>query len=199
MGLKKIFIFGIVWVTNVIATGSVTVFNPNGSIATYTTNIQAGINACPVGGTVSVPAGTYTEAVYVNKGIALVGNGTPTITTQGLGNTNTVTFKGTLTNNASISGFKITGATGDLPNGNGIYCNQGSPTITTNILTGNTYDGIICLDHSSPSITNNTILGNGYYGIHCFYYSSPFITNNIISGNSNSGISCSFSSPIHHQ
>ncbi len=31
--------------------------------ATYTT-IQAGVNACPLGGTVFVSAGIYTEAVY---------------------------------------------------------------------------------------------------------------------------------------
>ena len=53
--------------------GSVTVYDAGGSIqGTYTT-IQAGINACLVSGTVSVSAGTYTETVYVNKGIALAG------------------------------------------------------------------------------------------------------------------------------
>ncbi|MFH0774619.1 MAG: hypothetical protein V2A53_03880 [bacterium] len=50
----------------------------------------------------------YTEAVYVNKRIALVGVETPTIIAGGFGNT--VTFEGNTTNNASISGFMITGA-----------------------------------------------------------------------------------------
>ena len=47
----------------VTVTGTDTVF----------TTIQAGINACPVGGTVSVSAGTYTEAVHINNRIALFG------------------------------------------------------------------------------------------------------------------------------
>jgi len=171
--------------------GSVTVYDAGGSIqGTYTT-IQAGINACLVSGTVSVSAGTYTETVYVNKGIALVGVGTPTITAFGLGSTNTVTFIGSATNNASISGFKITGATGSYPNGIGIFCNNGSLTITNNTISGNNY-GIYCW-YSSPTITNNIITGNGGNGIFC-YHSSPSITNNTISGNY-IGIYCSYSSP----
>ncbi|MFH1860491.1 MAG: right-handed parallel beta-helix repeat-containing protein, partial [bacterium] len=178
--------------------GTVTVYNTDGSITTTTTTIQAGVNACPVGGTVSVSAGTYTEAVYINKRIALVGAGSSstTITAAGLGATNTVTFSGTATDNASISGFKITGATGNWPagTGNGIYCHQGSPTITNNTISGNSYAGIYCLYSSSPTITNNTISGNRNYGIKCDS-SSPSITNNTISGNTLSGIFCYFSSP----
>ncbi|MBU1598958.1 right-handed parallel beta-helix repeat-containing protein, partial [bacterium] len=177
--------------------GSVTVYSPDGSIQGNYTTIQAGVNACPVGGTVSASAGTYTEAVYINKRIALVGTGTPTITASGLGNTNTVTFVGIATNNASISGFKITGATGGWPNGMGIYCNNGSPTITNNTILGNSGSGISC-NSSFPSITNNTISGNNS-GIYC-NFSSPTITNNTISGNTKSGntnigIYCVSSSP----
>ncbi|MBU0579474.1 right-handed parallel beta-helix repeat-containing protein, partial [Patescibacteria group bacterium] len=162
-------------------TGSVTVY-PGG--ATYPT-IQAGVDACPVGGTVSASAGTYPEAVYINKGIALVGVGTPTITAQGISNTNTVTFNGSATNNASISGFIITGGS---EGSNGIYCNNGSPTITNNIISGNSNSGIYCW-YSSPFITNNTLTGNST-SIFCYNHSSPFITNNTISGNSVSGIFC---------
>ncbi|MBU1600227.1 right-handed parallel beta-helix repeat-containing protein, partial [bacterium] len=170
--------------------GSVTVYNASGGfVGTYTT-IQAGVNACPVDGTVSVAPGTYTEAVYINKGIALIGVGTPTITASGLGNTNTVTFDGDATNSASISGFRITGATSYY---HGIYCNNGSPTITNNTISGNNWDGIECYS-SSPTIFNNTISGNSY-GISCWANSFPLITNNIISGNSGSGILCYFSSP----
>ncbi|MBU0767413.1 right-handed parallel beta-helix repeat-containing protein, partial [Patescibacteria group bacterium] len=155
--------------------------------------IQQGVNACETGGTVSVSAGTYTEAVYINKQIALVGVGTPTITASELEEeTNTVTFDGTLTDNASISGFKITGATGNIPNGNGIYCKNGaSPIITNNTITGNS-NGIYC-DSSSPTITNNTITGNSN-GIYCNSSTSPSITNNTISGNGE-GILCHSSSP----
>ncbi|MFH1562096.1 MAG: right-handed parallel beta-helix repeat-containing protein [Nitrospirota bacterium] len=163
--------------------GTVTV---TGTDTVFTT-IQAGVNACPVGGTVSVAAGTYIEAVYINKRIALVGAGSnsTTITAQGISNTNTVTFAGIATNNASISGFKITGATwdegSDEISGAGIYCTNGSPTITNNTILGNDC-GIAC-EESSPSITNNTISGNGGVGIYCENSSSPTITNNIITSN----------------
>ncbi|MBI4777427.1 hypothetical protein HY792_00665 [Candidatus Desantisbacteria bacterium] len=36
--------------------------------------IQEGINACSNGGKVSVSAGTYMEAIYIDMQIALVGN-----------------------------------------------------------------------------------------------------------------------------
>ncbi|MFH0775680.1 MAG: right-handed parallel beta-helix repeat-containing protein, partial [bacterium] len=147
--------------------------------------IQAAVNAANSGDRIYVSAGTYNEAVYINKRIALVGVGTPTITVKGLGDTNTVTFDGNVTNNASISGFRITGATDQyfLPNyGIGIYCNQGSPTITNNTISEN-YTGICC-SYSSPFITNNTISGNSWCGILCdVFSSSPFITNNTIRNN----------------
>ncbi|MBU1706022.1 right-handed parallel beta-helix repeat-containing protein, partial [Patescibacteria group bacterium] len=170
--------------------GSVTVCNSYGTITGIYTTIQAGVNACPVGGTVSASAGTYPEAVYVSKGIALVGVGTPTIDASELGETNTVTFDGIATNNASISWFIITGSS------NGIYCNNGSPTITNNTISGNSSHGIYCYSSSSPAITNNTISGNSSHGIYCYSSSSPAITNNTISGNGNTGIFCLSSSPL---
>jgi len=42
------------------ASGSVTVYNPDGSFNCATDTIQWGINACPNGGTVSVKDGIYT-------------------------------------------------------------------------------------------------------------------------------------------
>ena len=153
--------------------------------------IQSAVNAASAGDTIYVSAGTYNEAVYINKGIALVGVGTPTITASGLGETNAVTFEDIDTDSALISGFKITGATGNYPNGSGIYCNNGSPTISSNTISGNS-SGIAC-DSSSPFITNNTISGNSKVGIACDS-SSPSITNNILTGNS-CGILCNHSSP----
>ncbi|MBU1262014.1 hypothetical protein KJ640_03580 [bacterium] len=156
----------------------------------YTT-IQAAVNAASNGDRIYISAGNYNEAVYVNKRIALVGVGTPTITAGGLGNTNTVTFDGTATNNASISRFRITGATGRYywTNGNGIYCNFSSGTITNNTITGNDY-GIYC-SSSSPSITNNIITENGttsiaYYGIYN-YSGTPIIDYNCVWGNGSGG------------
>ncbi|MBU1261505.1 PEGA domain-containing protein, partial [bacterium] len=177
-------------------------YSPEGTITGTYTTIQEGVNACLTGGTVSASAGTYTEVVYINKQIALVGVGTPTIDASGLGDTNVVTFDGASTNNALISGFKLYGATGGWPNsGMGIRCYSSSPIILNNIIIGNTY-GIFCYS-SSPTILNNIIIGNyhgifcysssltilnntileNYYGISCFESSSPTILNNTISEN----------------
>ncbi|MBU0701973.1 right-handed parallel beta-helix repeat-containing protein [bacterium] len=154
--------------------------------------IQAAVNAAGSGDTITVSAGTYTEAVYISKGIALVGVGTPVIKPPSY--TNAVKF-GSGADNASISGFKITGASSGYC---GIYCYSSSPSITNNIISGNSGYGIYCYYSSSPTITNNTISGNSGSGISCYYYSSPTITNNTISGNSGSGIyrsSSYYSSP----
>mgnify|MGYP001558208943 FL=1 len=148
-------ILGIMACTASYIHAEVTVNNAAGNfIGTYTT-IQAGINACPTGGTVSVSAGTYTEAVYINKGIALIGAGTNStiITTAGISNRSTVRYDGTATNNASISNFTIKGATGDLPNGCGISCSNGSPTITNNAISGNVC-GIYCYSSGCYGMQN---------------------------------------------
>jgi len=42
--------------------------------------IQSAVNAANNGDTITVSAGTYTEAVYINKGIALVGAGSNSTT-----------------------------------------------------------------------------------------------------------------------
>ncbi|MFH0774616.1 MAG: right-handed parallel beta-helix repeat-containing protein, partial [bacterium] len=124
--------------------GSVTVYNAGGSFNCATDTIQLGVNACPVGGTVSVSAGTYTEAVYINEGIALIGSGTPVIDPSVAGSG--VTFDGNGADNAIISGFKITGAT------DGIDCINGAdPRLANNLISGNSSHGIYC-NSSSPSI-----------------------------------------------
>lgn len=51
-------------------------------------------SAAKIGDTIIAWAGTYNEAVYINKGISLVGISTPTITASGPGGVNTVTFVG---------------------------------------------------------------------------------------------------------
>lgn len=168
----------------------VVVYDTSGNlVGTYIT-IQQGIDACPIGGTVSVFAGTYTECVHIEKRIALVGVGTPTIDPQT--SWNTVTFYGDSANGGIITGFRITGVTAlGLPYA-GIRCNNSSPAITNNIISGNKEYDITC-DSSFPFITNNTISGNGY-GIHCSS-SSGTITNNTMLGNYY-GIVCISSSLI---
>ncbi len=162
----------------------------NGSIKYPYYCIQQATDDCCLSsdGTVSVAAGTYNESVHINKKIALIGAGAAqtTITAAWFINTNTVTFDGTA-GKAMISGFKITGATGDsFSGGNGIYCcSSSSPIITNNTISGNNNSGICCALSSSPLIINNTISGNNDSGIYCYWLfpASPNIYNNIITEN----------------
>jgi len=73
--------------------------------------------------------------------------------------------------------------------GGGIYCSDGSPVITNNLVFRNTSDrggGIFC-SYASPLIENNTISENtgriSGGGIECARSSLPEIVNNTISGN----------------
>jgi parallel beta-helix repeat protein len=107
-----------------------------------------------------------------------------------------------------VQGFTIiNGYAAD--DGGGISCENSSPTISDNIISGNEAHGpidtgkgggIYCYD-SSPIITGNTISGNecdlAGGGIAC-WSSSPTITGNTIMGHYTSwggGIYCKYSSP----
>jgi len=91
--------------------------------------------------------------------------------------------------------------------GGGIRCVQSSPTISYNVIMGNTANtgaAIYCHWQSSPVITGNIITGNigGSYGagIYCYNQSNPVITDNTISENmvimgSGGAISCFDCSP----
>ncbi|MBW1673043.1 MAG: T9SS type A sorting domain-containing protein, partial [Deltaproteobacteria bacterium] len=90
--------------------------------------------------------------------------------------------------------------------GGGIACYESNPTISNNIITGNSSGevggGISCF-LSSPSISNNIITGNSSGevggGVGCESSGSPTISNNTITGNSaeaGGGILCSDSSPL---
>ncbi|NOZ70163.1 MAG: DUF1565 domain-containing protein [Deferribacteres bacterium] len=65
--------------------------------------------------------------------------------------------------------------------GSGIIVSSGSPSITNNTITGNSY-GIYVLNSSNPSVTGNTITDNRY-GIYIVNSSAPVINNNILSCN----------------
>ncbi|MEW6606240.1 MAG: right-handed parallel beta-helix repeat-containing protein [bacterium] len=186
--MKKIIKCLIVWIVLGI---NITVYAADLYVPWSYTTIQTAVNAATTGDTIYVGTGTYNEAVYINKSIALVGAGANvcTITTTGLRYVNALTFDGA---GGTITGFTIRKASQA-----GIYCiNNANPTITNNTISENVEDGILCYNNSSPTITNNIILKNGNYGIHCKNNSFPTITNNIISGNRYEGIYCDYSSPF---
>lgn len=98
--------------------------------------------------------------------------------------------------NTTISNNQATGLTGS---GAGVYCHNSSPTLTVNVITGNSASfvggGVYC-NGCSPTLTNNVIAGNsasGRGGGLCCTGASPSLVNNTLSDNSSSqggGIYC---------
>ncbi len=169
--------------------------------------IQAGIDASSDGDTVLVADGTYTgdgnkNLDFKGKIIEVRSENGPASTiidceNDGLG----FYFHSGEGKVSVVDGFTITNGSGkEARGGGGIFCIDSAPTITNNIITGNTTDhnggGIYCYQseprYPSPVITNNTITGNkashgGDGGGNACYQSSPGIANNIIMENSGSG------------
>lgn len=107
---------------------------------------------------------------------------------EGDGTTSVVTFDGSGSDNAKISGFTITGGNGW--DGGGIYCEDGSPVIENCVITGNCsyyYGGGIYCKDGSPVIENCVITYNYSYqyggGIECIDGASPTIKDCFICGN----------------
>ncbi len=184
-------------------------------------SIQTALDNASSGDIVLVADGAYTENItWPNvDGIKLRSvNGASSTTIDGnsSGSVITLSYSG-ITLATEIDGFTITNgsATNTTTNGGagaGIFCNEASPTIKSNIITGNTAvnaattgeggsagGGISCNNYSSPTIRNNTITNNSATnnyegnnwnpgaiaggGIACNWYSSPTIENNTITSN----------------
>ncbi|MHC4175387.1 MAG: right-handed parallel beta-helix repeat-containing protein, partial [Planctomycetota bacterium] len=192
--------------------------------------IQAAIDDCNDGDIVIVEAGTYSEAINFNGKNIVVSSTDPndpdTVAAtvialaerapgRGSGPArpegSVVTFANGEGPEAVLSGFTITGGYGTLDTtltdetpvfwGAGIYCNNASPTITRNVITGNSgplemggddpaqwqlgYGAGIGGAESSPLITHNIIKGNSAYaGAGILVFGEPTISNNLIYDNS---------------
>ncbi len=161
--------------------------------------IQEGIDASFDGDTVLVQPGTYVENIDFNghnivlgSMFLITGDDSYISTTiiDGNGSGSVVTFENGEDNAVVITGFTI--QNGFSLEGGGIYCLSSDPTISYNIISGNSSEsdggGIYC-DDSNPVIFRNTISGNSNYegvggGICCRNNSSPNIYGNTVSGNS---------------
>lgn len=125
--------------------------------------IQEAITAASPGDIIYVKTGAYNENIDVDKQLSLVGDGAEdTILSAANSDKNAINITA---NNVSISGFKITGATGWYPSASGVYLNHvNNVSLLHNYVTNNTYG--ICLDFSNNNtIKNNTVLLN-YFGIN---------------------------------
>jgi uncharacterized membrane protein len=130
--------------------------------------IQAAINAASNGDTVLVSPGTYVENINVNgKAITVTSsNGPLTTIIDGNHNGTVVTFNHSETAASVLSGFTIRNGFQNGGFGGGISISSASPTVSSNLITGNhAATGIgIFVNGGSSLIKNNTISNNDQTG-----------------------------------
>ena len=166
------------------------------------TSIQAAIDAAEDGDTILVKPGTYAENVdFSGKAVLLrseQGAGETTIDGNQAGSV--VAFRSGEDQFSVLSGFTLTN--GLATDGGGVLCDNASPTIKNNIISGSTatfLGGGVYLLNSSTYLSNNVILENVslFGGGICCRGSFSTISNNTITKNSTlygGGMSCQFSS-----
>jgi len=155
--------------------------------------IQEAINFSVDGDTVEAHHGTYIENINFNghsiilASLFLAFGDTSAISAtiiDGSFSGSAVTFENGEDSTAMITGFTI--RNGLAASGGGIYCINSNPTISNNIIIGNSAfegGGVSC-DGANPTIAGNTITGNSADslggGIFCGNSSNPVITNTIV-------------------
>ncbi|MFH1999972.1 MAG: right-handed parallel beta-helix repeat-containing protein [Planctomycetota bacterium] len=168
--------------------------------------IQAGIDAAVNGDTVLVAPGIYVENIdFLGKAITVKSSDGAESTIIDGGNPldpdlgSVITFSNSEGADSVLDGFALTNGTGTYFEyvsgwwdycGGGIFCNDSSPTLTNNTISGNMAEwqggGVYCIS-SSPTVINSVISGNSAGeggGICCNISCSPTFTNNTISENS---------------
>jgi parallel beta-helix repeat protein len=138
-------------------------------------SIQEVINSAQMGDVIFVHEGTYSQQVFVNKSLTLIGE-----------DANTTIIEGVRAHKASyvkISGFTIRRSI------HGIDLDEcNSITISGNIVTGNMQYGIFVVNSRNIIISGNIILNNGDRGVYLRYSSYNTVSNNTVSIHSEYGI-----------
>jgi len=170
-------------------------------------SIQAGINfATTTGDSVSVAAGTYVENInFRGRAVKVFGEeGAENTIIDGNHNGAVITCESGENHNSILKGFTI--KNGYRTHGGGIFCSNGSPTLSDLIIKNNTavyHGGGISCDGSNPNITNvlitdNTSVIDDGGGIWLAANSNPVLINvSIVGNNANTkggGIICTASS-----
>ncbi|MFN0135314.1 MAG: right-handed parallel beta-helix repeat-containing protein [Phycisphaerae bacterium] len=156
-----------------------------GTQASPLRTVQAAINAAVTGDEIRVAAGTYRQNLRVEaKTLVLRGGYAADWTRNVAANVTTLQSPGDnavinlLESDSTVDGFRITGGTGSTEeapygfHGGGIYCRNGSPTITANTIESNDVTradsasdynfggGIYVIDGRNATITDNVVRGN---------------------------------------
>jgi parallel beta-helix repeat protein len=154
------------------------------------TSIQQAINAASDGDTITVGAGTYIENVNVDKRLTLIGEGADAVNVTAASVSDNV-FEVTA-NYVNISGFTVTGATGN--DRAGIYITGADHCNIFWNNASNNYDGIWLYDSDNNVLTNNIASSNSMFGIFLWNSNNNALQKNNASNNCNGGISLLFSS-----
>jgi len=125
--------------------------------------IQAAIDAAKDKDTVLVAPGTYKECIdFKGKRIKLVSRDGPTSTIiDGQQRGSVVTFQNKEDRSTELTGFTITGGKSRL--GGGVKCDDGSPTVSSNIIMGNMAGGSTWVEGGgiyvdSPALVINNVI-----------------------------------------
>jgi parallel beta-helix repeat protein len=138
-------------------------------------SIQKAIDSAQMGDVIFVHKGTYSQQLFVNKSLTLIGE-----------DANTTIIEGVRVHKAGgvkISGFTIRRSIHgiDLDDCDNI-------TINGNIVTNNMQYGIFLVDSKNIIISGNIVLSNGDRGIYLRYSSYNTVSNNTVSIHSEYGI-----------
>jgi len=177
-----------------ITVQAATIYVPDDYLA-----IQDAIDAAASSDAIVVRPGTYFESIDFNgKDIALKSEQGPEVTTIDGGSLGSVvTFQSAETLDAILEGFTVTNGIGSATggwglSGGGIFCENASPTITGNLITGNDadYGGGGAWRYSSALITRNRFSNNTASQVGGglrLYHSAGIVEENLIFDNKTEG------------
>jgi parallel beta-helix repeat protein len=149
-----------------------------GGGADYTT-IQAAVNASIPGDIILVHPGTYYENVDIDKQLDIISTGGAAVTKIIATSPDDHIFKIT-TDGVTISGFNVSGATGNFKAG--IYSTSGNSTLINNTASNNSY-GMYLSSAGNSILVNNTVSNNDWNGVYLVSSGNSTLINNTVSGN----------------
>ena len=149
-----------------------------------TTTIQAAIDAAHDGDVVSIPSGTFTESLTVDKTLTLTGVSSATTIIQAVSGQRVITA----TSNHTLTLVNLTVTGGTSAAGGGVYVDNGNLTIVNCVIADNqaNYGGGVFQDHSGRvDVIGSRIELNttGNHGGGLYVSGSAALTNTLVLSN----------------